>query len=412
MKASNKLQGVMLSLLLPAGFMSLAVLADGRAGSAAAGPSLTVYPDNLALVRRELDRALAPGSHTVRIEGLPANLDRSSLIVLNRGVTLIGAHGFRTYQDAASGPGASVDVELEVERPVETLRIAFLTSGLSWSADYAMVVARNDATARLDGYANVMNNSGTAYEAAEFQLLAGQIQRGASPRYRANAALMSAARELDQVQGALALQGAAFGDYHLYTVSAPLSLRMGEARRIRLVGAASAETEKLYTFSHSINYRQQYPEPMTQPVVVSYRVLRPDDSELGGVPLPAGQVRVYQEDDSGRLQLLGISPIANTPKGKDLLITIGYAFDIVGTRTQVDYSRPGGNVYESAWKVELRNASDEDATVQVVERLSGDWTIVESSHTPEKLSAGAVRFQLDVPAGGVATLEYKVSVRP
>jgi hypothetical protein len=50
-------------------------------------------------------------------------------------------------------------------------------------------------------------------------------------------------------------------------------------------------------------------------------------------------------------------------------------------------------------------------TVQVIEQLSGDWRIVESTHRSEKLSAGAVRFQLDVPAAGEATLEYRIQVR-
>ena len=99
------------------------------------------------------------------------------------------------------------------------------------------------------------------------------------------------------------------------------------------------------------------------------------------------------------------------PKGVALHVTTGFAFDIVGTRTQTDYSRPGGNVYESAWKVELKNASDDDVTVQVIDRLSGDWTILESSHEAEKISAGAVRFEVDIAAGGSSVLEYRISVR-
>jgi len=120
---------------------------------------------------------------------------------------------------------------------------------------------------------------------------------------------------------------------------------------------------------------------------------------------------MLQRDAEGRVQLLGIVAVPNTPIAEDLRLSTGYAFDIVGTRTQTDYKRPSGNVYEAAWKVELRNRGNSAVTVQVVEQLSGDWSIVESSERWEKLSAGAVRFRVDVAAGGVSVLEYRVSVR-
>ncbi len=409
MNRSTFVGALALVAVLPAAAVSVGGF--DRVAGAAGRPSLTVYSNNLALVRMDLDRTIAPGQHTVRIDGLPTNLDQSSLVVLNDGVTLLGAHSFRSYQSPASGPGASLDLELEVERQVERLHLAFLTSGLGWSADYSLVIAPGDAAARVGGFATVSNNSGAGYELAEVQLLAGTINRGVGGRIRMDEVRGSLARKMSAEAAAPGLDGAAFGGYHIYTVSTPISLRPGESRRIRLLGDAAAAVEKVHTLSHTINYYQQQPEPLNQPVVVSYRVKRELGTEFGDLPLPAGQVRIYQPDEVGRLQLLGIASTANTPKGQDLRLTTGYAFDIVGTRTQTDYRRPEGNIYESAWKVELRNQSDSAVTVRVVEGLSGDWRILESSHRAEKLSAGAVRFLVDVPAGGRAVLEYRVRVR-
>ncbi|UCC49061.1 MAG: DUF4139 domain-containing protein [Gemmatimonadota bacterium] len=403
MLRSGLLGGLALAVMLPLGAVSV-----GGGGTGTTGPSLTIYTGNLALARQEVERTLEPGAHTVRVDGLPTNIDASSLIVLNDGATLQGVHGQRNYQDPASGPGTSLELDLEVQRRVERLELAYLTTGLNWSASYALVVARDDASARVDGYATVANNSGTSYEEAEVQLLAGTIQRG---RGRFEPAAPLRAEAFEEMAAAPELQEAAFADYHVYTVSTPLTLRAGESRRIRLLGAGSVRTRKEYTFSHSANYYRQSPEPLTQPVVISYRIERGEESEFGGVPLPGGQVRLLQRDEVGRIQLLGIATIPNTPRGEDLRLVTGHAFDIVGTRTQTDYERPAGNVYESGWKVEVRNRSGSDVTVQVIEQLSGDWSIVESSQRWEKLSAGAVRFFLDVPAGGESVLEYRVSVR-
>jgi hypothetical protein len=385
------------------------VLAQQAADGSA---SLTIYTQNLALVRAGLDRVLEPGLHAVLIDGLPTTFDQNTVMITNPEVTLLGARDFRTYQGATTGAGAAITLDVQVAARIDELSLVYLTTGMGWTASYAMVVAPDDATAQIDGYATIMNNAGTRYDGAEVQLLAGTInQQGASGgryRYEMMGELRMASEGMAQSPG---LTEASFGGYHLYTVTEPLTLLPGEARRIRMWGADAVDTIKEYLLAGQFNYYQQLPEPMTQPVMARYRVERPAGTEFGDVPLPAGQVRMFQPDDEGRLQLLGIAAIDNTPREQELVLNVGYAFDIIGTRTQTDYTRPDGNRYESAWRVELTNQTDEDVEVQVLERIAGDWTIMNTTHEAEEISAGAVLFRVPVPAGGEAVLEYRVAVR-
>ncbi len=397
---------VFLAALLPA-----AIAADGGQDVPSRqqmDTGLTIYTGNLALVRKQVVRVLPTGFHTVRIDGLPTSIDPSSMTVINSEVTLLGSHGFRSYQDSGSGPGASMDLDIDVAREVRELSLAFLTTGVTWSADYSLLVARDDTRARLDGYATIVNSSGTGYSESEVQLLAGTIQRGGRFGFDDFRLERSVAEAGAAAPG---VQEAAFGDYHLYTVSSPLSLRAGESRRIRLLGDRSIATRKEYIFNHQIDYRRPYPEPVTQPAAVSYWVERQRSGDFSKTPLPAGQVRLLQEDEEGRAQLLGITSIPNTPAGEGIRLSTGLAFDIVGTRVQTEYERPSSNVYESTWRIELRNHGESDVTVQVLEEFSGDWRIVESTHTPEKLSSRIARFAVSVAAGGTSVLEYQVSVR-
>lgn len=409
MKRTKSGAAVALLALMP--LLIAAAGAGGQATVAAVeGPGLTIYTENMALVRTELDYILETGTHTVRVDGLPTQLDPTTLLVIDPQVTLLGAHSFRTYQSSSEGAGASIDLDLEVSGRLDTLHLAYITSGLSWSSTYAMLVGPDDATARIDGYATIVNGSGTGYQGAEVQLLAGSINRGGAGG-RVMADMMYAARERAVQAESPALSEAAFSGYHLYTVSEPVSLRSGEARRIRMLGADEVSVERQYVLVQQFNYFQQYPEPQTQPVSMRYRVERPEGTDFGDAPLPAGSVHLYQTDDQGRLQLLGISSIPNTPAEEELTLGIGQAFDVVATRTQTDFARPGNDVYESEWRIELRNRSDDDVTVQVIEQVRGDWQILRSTHQAETLSAGAVQFRVPVPAGGEATLEYRISVR-
>ncbi|MFQ6099384.1 MAG: hypothetical protein ACE5O2_16750 [Armatimonadota bacterium] len=131
MRKKSVLGGLaLLSVLFIAAAPSDRVVSD-KAAAGAGSLSLTIYSGNLALVREIVARQVGPGVHTIRVDGLPSSLDPASLVVLNAGVTLLGTHGLRSYQGAV-GTGSSLDIDLAVERRVERLQLAFLTSGLDW----------------------------------------------------------------------------------------------------------------------------------------------------------------------------------------------------------------------------------------------------------------------------------------
>jgi hypothetical protein len=54
---------------------------------------------------------------------------------------------------------------------------SYLAGQLSWNADYVLTVARDDASADLDGWVTVKNGSGTAFRRATLQLVAGDLNR-------------------------------------------------------------------------------------------------------------------------------------------------------------------------------------------------------------------------------------------
>lgn len=385
---------------------ALAAAAPGSAQERA-GTSLTVYSQGLALVRAELDRPLTTGTHAVRIDGLPTSVEQASLVVLNGGTVLQGVRGYRTYEGGGA-VGASLVLDLEVSEPVQTMRIAYLAGGLDWSTSYAMLVASDERSVRLDGYATIVNGSGARFVDAEFQLLAGDVNI-ASPRRQMYRAMDAVA--VQAVAAAPELLEEAFSGYHVYTVSEPLTLEPEESRRIRLMGGDAVAVVKEYVLAGTVSPRQRQAEPQPVAVGVRYRVARAPETELGAVPLPAGTVRIYKHDDAGRLQLLGMAGIGNSPAGQELVLPVGRAFDVTAVRTQTGFRRVGDNGRESDWAVKLTNASDQDTTVQVMERIGGDWTILSSSHDPQILSAAAVRFDVVVPAGAEVELRYSVSVR-
>ena len=73
------------------------------------------------------------------------------------------------------------------------------------------------------------------------------------------------------------------------------------------------------------------------------------------MPMPAGIVRVYQNDSKGGTHFVGEDRIDHTPKDEMLNLKIGNAFDVVSERKQVDFEKIASNVYEVEYEIVIRN---------------------------------------------------------
>jgi hypothetical protein len=121
---------------------------------------------------------------------------------------------------------------------------------------------------------------------------------------------------------------------------------------------------------------------------------------------------MYKQDEDGALQFVGEDQIDHTPRDETIRLRMGNAFDIVAERVQTDFKvLASGHLYESSYKITLRNHKEEDVTVQVVEQLYGDWEVLNASHEYEKESSNRIRFDVPVERNGSAELTYTVRVK-
>jgi len=291
----------------------------------------------------------------------------------------------------------------------QTVEASYLTSDMSWNADYVVTVAGTEKTAALNGWVTVSNNSGTEFRNAQLQLVAGAVnvvQPPVAMQAMGRAALPAPVASTQFVQENIS-------EYHLYTLDRRTTVQDKESKQISLLEAASFPIEKHYEVSgESYYYREaiQPGEPIKNAVEVHLKFKNSQANSLG-MPLPAGTMRVYQADSKGRLQFTGEDHIDHTPKDETLDLHIGNAFDIVSERKQMDFQKIDRRSSEMAFEIRLRNHKSEPVTVEVNEPIGGDWTMEQSSFRYEKTSAFAARFEVPVPANGEAVLTYRVRVR-
>ena len=287
------------------------------------------------------------------------------------------------------------------------IEASYLASNLSWNSDYVLTVTRDEKNADLDGWVTIVNNSGTAFHNARLQLVAGELNRIQAPRAsgamdeRMMAKSMVAAPQFQQEN---------FSEYHLYSLGRRTSVEDKETKQISLLQGSGVPVEKIFVVNGQNYYyhnAQNPGSPLKDPVMVYYKFKNEEKAGLG-IPLPAGNVRVYQKDSKGGILFAGEDRIDHTPKDETVIVHIGNAFDVVAEHKQTDYKAIASRVWEMEFEVTIRNHKDVPITVEVNEPIGGDWEMLSSTYKYTKTAAFAAQFNVPVAKDGKAVLKYRI----
>jgi hypothetical protein len=291
----------------------------------------------------------------------------------------------------------------------QSFEASYLTSDISWSADYVLTLRADQKAGDLNGWVTIVNNSGTSLRNAQLQLVAGDVHRvsnavaGGLVKMRAEMAAPAVPQFAQE----------ALSEYHLYTLQRRTNLENSETKQISLLFAPEFSIEKHFEVDGQAYYYRtpvRPGAPVKDPVQVRIQFKNSEANSLG-MPLPAGTVRVYQGDSKGRVQFVGEDHIDHTPKDEMLDLHIGNAFDVVQERKQTDYQKIAVDTFEMAYQITIRNHKPEAITIEVNEPIGGDWTMLQSSIPYEKTAAFAAQFKMSVAANGESILKYRVRVK-
>ncbi|HME81073.1 MAG TPA: DUF4139 domain-containing protein [Candidatus Eremiobacteraceae bacterium] len=466
---------ITLCLLAPTGRVALAdpgertsTLADQQA------VSVTIYNDNLALVRDERRMSLPKGTQRLALRDVSAQIDpttalfhsltssgavsvieqnfnfdllspetlldkyvgkdvtvihtnprtgaetreQAKVLSVNNGVVLqysnrieTGIDGRLSFPSIPSNlrdrPTLVTDINNTYEGD-QSLELDYLTGGLSWHADYVGVLNGDDTRLDLNGLVTLTNTSGTSYDNAKMQLVAGSVNRAQNTdQIRTLAAVSVRAANEPMSQQTLF-------EYHLYTLGRPTTIADKQTKQVAMLSASAIPVTKSLELRGEDYYYTQATSDLGQRLKPQIYLEFSNDGGGLGVPLPKGVVRIYKKDSSGNAQFVGEDSIDHTARKERIRLLLGESFDVTATKKQTDFKRVGPfndrYQYESSYSIEMRNAKDTPVTLKVVEPMPGDWTIIAENAPHVKTSSATATWTMTVPANGKTTLEYSVRV--
>lgn len=444
---------------------SLWIALVGLAAAAHADVALTVYNQDLAVVREQRDFELKSGSQSVKYSGVASQLDATSVHLDGEGIrlleqdynfdlvnadkllekhldlglkasmkggsvvegTLLSFDGAQLVLKKASGsvtmlnraevtnldfaalPGGLLTKptlvwKLESKKSGKLpLTLTYMTGGISWHAEYVATLADDEKSLDLNGWVSLDNRSGATYEDATLKLIAGDVNRVQPAQDN-----MQYLRKTMMAEVAMApapqFQERNFFDYHLYTLQRPVTVKEAQVKQVDLFSAAKVPVKKVYQFDG---------ERQGNKVAVTVE-LKNDEASGLGMAIPAGKVRVFKTDASakGGSEFVGEDSVGHTPRDEKVRLKLGNAFDVVGERTVMD-ERPDdkGKQTERTVKIELRNRKKEAVSVTVSEHAWGRWEVLESELKSTRKNADTFEFEVPLKAGEEKTIQYKVRMK-
>ena len=288
--------------------------------------------------------------------------------------------------------------------------LSYISGGLSWTSDYNIIAPDTGDLMDVVGWVTLDNQSGKQFDHPHLKLMAVDVNK-VQPQ---TLTMFTNGHGLDALAPAQVPQVTekAFEDYHLYTLPQPTTLHDRETKQVEFLRASGVQAKRLYVYdgaqiganggSYDTRFNQQYGTESNPHVWVMREFVNSVANHLG-IPLPAGRVGFYRQDQDGQVEFTGENQIQHTPKDETVRLYTGNAFDINGERRQTKYQsnmyQPGGYLDES-FEIKLRNHKIEPATVRVVEHLYrwSNWAITQES---------AAHRQTDSK-----TVEYDVTLQP
>lgn len=348
------------------------------------------------------------------------------------------------------GDQPTLSVRTRAERAGRhTVTLAYLTTGLQWSADYVARLDPSDGTLDLTGWVTLANFGGTVFPDAPVQVVAGTLRKdagttpveplvryqqnqcwpqgtttfgsGLEPAYKqdrveyngppvilqgmpapAPMAMRSAAEDIVVTGSRIARQGE-LGDYKIYSLPEPTTVAARQTKQVRFLERDGVTYERVYRAGLLNADEESHP----MGVVLKLR----NETRAGlGVALPGGSVAVMQPDGAGGVLLAGQDRLEDKGVGLPVRLNFGQSADVrVQTRlVKSDSSRRGAvTTQRSEIETTVTNARSEDVTVELVAdaAMQRGFRIRSQSLRSRVDDTGYPVWTLSVPANGAATLK-------
>jgi hypothetical protein len=285
-------------------------------------------------------------------------------------------------------------------RPVT---LNYLSTGFGWKADYVALFDEKDGKLDVQGWITLTNTSGTSFANASTLLVAGAVGGNPSDPQRSYPYRQQSTVPRGNQPGTESANRERLGDFYVYPLAERTTLANAQTKQVSFLNVAGAPASKGYFFRN--DWLGKLDESASVDTVLHFSSAR--EGGLGDA-LPAGTVRVYMRDARGAPQFIGESAIPHTPMGSKLALKTGEAFDVKIQPVVEKREKMAPLVWRTTMSYHITNARPQPVTVELAQAGLDWWwedtRIISESQKSVRADADETVWEVAVPANGDATL--------
>ncbi|MBU3969412.1 MAG: hypothetical protein KKG54_01295 [Alphaproteobacteria bacterium] len=330
-----------------------------------------------------------------------------------------------------------------------TVTLAYLATGLQWSADYVARLNPDGRSLALTGWITLANFGGTGFADAPVQVVAGNLNRDddTAPVEAVEVARTPNCWPMDTTTGApeiMAVTGSRtrredlltrapvaglagetdmedvivtgsrirarlgeLGDYKIYTLPEPTDVNARQTKQVQFLEQADVRFTRTYAVTIEAGEDSEPGRPL-----LMLRLRNDEDGGLG-LPLPGGGVSLF-ETQVGQILFTGQARFEDKGVGLPLELRFGEAMDLTVEQETVELETRGrAGDYDrmrASLAVTVRNDKPQAVEIEITPRETGarGFRIVRSSARSVIAPGGYPIWRLRIPAGGSQVLTYTI----
>jgi hypothetical protein len=128
-------------------------------------------------------------------------------------------------------------------------------------------------------------------------------------------------------------------EYHLYTLGRPTTIADKQTKQVALMSASAIPVTKSLELRGEGYYYTEQSGDLGQRLKPQIFLEFSNDGGGLGIPLPAGIVRIYKKDSQGSAQFVGEDNIDHTARHERIRLLLGESFDVTANKKQTDFKR-------------------------------------------------------------------------
>ena len=287
------------------------------------------------------------GNRQLPVQIIPRNTDIAE-------IKLLAGSAAPTTQ-----PAVSARISCDKAGPQEAI-LSYHASGITWHADYEILLSEDQSKARLTSSITILNRTGTSFDDARINLIASRRPDGAAQP--------------------------------IYSVPQMVSLAADAAQRVPFVDARDISCQMILACG-----------PADHGFASTYLTIENSSKNNLARALPPGRLRVSKQST-----LLADDVLPAIAPNDLLLVRLGQPSPITAKRETSERLDTDKSAANQTVQITLRNPTDQLQKILIIEPRPGAASQVIQKSSEFQMQTQSLLFNLEVPANGQQFLSYTI----